>query len=148
MSAMKKNIVKTCMVVLVLGTLFVLPMSKKWLGAHDAKYVRNIQMRVSSDLSISTNQLTILGSNVSSRREPLVIFERPAGMIPEAVFEPVSVESQKGEWQRHLSEIVEACHVQLPLSEQDKMFTCKGSSYTLVEVEHENRGYLFFMGGI
>lgn len=148
MSAMKKNSVKTCLVVLVLGTLFVLPMSKKWLGAHDAKYIRNIQMRISSDLSISANQLTILGSNVSSRREPLVIFEHHAGMIPEAVFEPVSVESQKGEWQRHLSETAGACHVQLPLSGQEKMFTGKGTSYTLVEVENDNRGYLFSIGGI
>ena len=144
----KKKTVKTCLVVLILGTLFVLSMSGKWLGAYNAEYIRNIQSRISSDLSVATNQLQYLGSNMSSRREPLVIFEHADGMIPAAVFEPVSVESQKSEWKRHLSEIISACNVHLPLSDHDNILTCKGKSYTLVEVEKENCGYLFFIGGL
>jgi hypothetical protein len=146
---LKRNRTKTFAVILAFGALCALLISKKWCrSCSDAAYAQNIHSIISSALSVPSIHLKYLGSNMSRRREPLVIFEYDDGIIVGIKFEPVVKEWKQKELRRQLSSIIAACDVSVTLSENSEMFTYKGPSYTLIEVKSENRRFLFYIGGL
>lgn len=141
-----------CLAIIALGCILFSIVSPVALTTQSAskEYVSNIHNILTDDLSIQKNDLVCLGFNLSSRREPWVIFEYlPAGRkMIDVKFNKTDNSRNHQEIQQQLQSVAESCGVSLEISMDSEIGSFRTQSYTIFRVIKHNSFFLFYAGGL
>jgi len=132
-----------CIVVSIVSPYAIITQSGKG-------YVSNIHDILSSDLSVQKSDLVCLGFNLSSRREPWIIFEYlpTEREVIEVKFKKAQTGWQHQDLQRQLQSVAESCEVSLMISRDSEIGSFRTKSYTVFRVVNDMRCFLFYAGGL